>query len=207
MSDSSENLESTEVLLERLRSGDSDALNLLLRRHRDWIRRVVDIRLDQRLRPRIDPSDVVQDIQLEVSQRIEDYLVRNPMPFRLWLRQTASDKLVDLHRKHIDAEMRSVKKEIMLPQDSSLMLFQHLLGEHHPPDQRLLEEELLDRVHRAVNNLSEMDREILVLRFFEGLENEEVTQILQLKPATACKRYGRALRRLTEILSTQEQGE
>lgn len=195
-------LPETALLLQQIGEGDHQALEELLSRHRTWIRRIVDLRLDKRLRTRIDPSDVVQDIHLEVSRRIDDYLARDPMPFRLWLRQTAYENLLALRRKHLEAECRSVEKETSLPQDSSLQLAQQLLGRDNAPDQKLLEAELLDRIHVAMDRLSELDREILLLRFFEGLTNEEVTELLRLEPATASKRYGRALLRLRHLLTS-----
>lgn len=202
----SDNLENeTAQLLLRIEQGDRQALEDLLGRHRNWIRRIVELRLDGRLRARVDPSDVVQDIHVEVAKRIEDYLQRNPMPFRLWLRQTAYENLLVLRRKHLDAECRSVDREMVLPQESSILLVQQLLGQDNPPDQNLIEEELLERVHQALNDLSEQDREVLVLRFFEGLDNQEVTHLLNIEPATASKRYGRALFRLRKLLTVQEE--
>lgn len=195
----------TDILLQRVKAGDKQALEELLQRHRDWVRRIVDFRLDDRLRTRVDASDIVQEIHLEVYRRIDDYLQREPMPFRLWLRQTAYENLLRLHRKHVEAECRSVEREVVLPEDSSHQLIQHLLGKQQRPDQQLVEQELIERTHLAINQLPELDREILLLRFFEGLDNQEVTQLLGLEPSTASKRYGRALLRLQNLLLAGEQ--
>ena len=197
-------IELTTRLLKRVESGDKEALEELLVRHRDWLRRIVDLRMDDKLRARVDPSDVVQNVQMEVYRRMEDYLERNPMPFRLWLRQTAYENILNLRRKHVDAECRSVEREIVLSAQTSIRLIQQLLGTEKEPDAQLIEKELVERAKEAMDQLSEEDREALVLRFFEGLENQEVTQLLGIGTSAASKRYGRALRRLRAQLRSGE---
>jgi RNA polymerase sigma factor (sigma-70 family) len=62
------------------------------------------------------------------------------------------------------------------------------------------EEELARRLRQAVAELPETDREILLMRNFEGLSNREAAQVLGLEPATASRRYGRAILRLRKVL-------
>ena len=68
------------------------------------------------------------------------------------------------------------------------------------PSQRLIRQEFAQGVRQAVSQLPEADQEIVLLRNFEGLSNQEVAQVLQIKPATASQRYGRALLRLCQLL-------
>ena len=75
-------------LLARVRQGDERALAELLGRHRPELLRYVKLRLDARMNPRVDPSDVVQEAQLEVARQIQDCLNRAPMPFWLWLHRS-----------------------------------------------------------------------------------------------------------------------
>src|SRR5262245_29964288 len=91
----------TVQLLEEVRAGQADAFDRLFTRHQDYLRQVVALRLDPRLRPRVDPSDVVQETQLEAFRRLPDFLQRQPMPFRLWLRKTAQERLRMLERRHL----------------------------------------------------------------------------------------------------------
>ena len=113
--------EETLRLLEQVRAGDRRALDRLLTGHRAYLLTVVELRLDRRMRARIDPSDVVQEAQLEASRRIEDYLRREPMPFHLWLRQTAYENLLRMRRQHVEAECRTVEREVPLPDGSSAL--------------------------------------------------------------------------------------
>src|SRR5579885_1665671 len=115
--------EQTRRLLQKVCQGDQRALNRLLERHRPYLRQLVELRLDPRIRARVDPSDVVQEAQLEAARRLQDNPKPPPMPFRLWLRQLASDRLIMLRRYHVGAARRSVQREIALPERSSLQLF------------------------------------------------------------------------------------
>lgn len=191
----------TLTLLARVRRGDDRAIAELLARHRPALLRFVGLRLDARLNPRLDPSDVVQEAQLEVVRLIQDYLRREPMPFWLWLHRTTYQNLVRLRRAHLDATKRSVEREVAMPDASSILLARKLFAGDPWPGQPLVDEEIRRRVREALATLDETDREVLQLRAFEGLENDEVAQVLGLEPGTASKRYGRALLRLRRALA------
>ena len=188
-------------LLARVRQGDDHAIEELLARHREALLRFVGLRLDARLNPRLDPSDVVQEAQLEVVRHIRDYLRREPMPFWLWLHRTTYQNLVRLRRVHLLAARRSVEREVALPDASSILLAHKLFAGDPSPSQHLVDEEIRRRVREALSQLDEIDREVLQLRAFEGLENDEVARVLDLGPGTASKRYGRALIRLRHALA------
>src|SRR5262245_59760633 len=104
-----------ENLLVRAGAGDAAALDELLAVHRPLMRRVVEVRMDAALRGRIDPSDVVQEAQLEVARRIRDFLNLRQMPFAAWVRQTTFENLLRMRRQHVDAECRTVVRERPLP--------------------------------------------------------------------------------------------
>src|SRR6516165_2779360 len=104
----------TGRLLTRVMAGDRQALDRLLALHRGLLRRAVELRLDPRVRARLDASDVVQEAQLEAARRIGDYLRRRPMPFHVWLEKTAYETLLRLRRQHVDAGCRSVEHEVPL---------------------------------------------------------------------------------------------
>jgi RNA polymerase sigma-70 factor (ECF subfamily) len=192
--------EEAERLLDRVRAGDREALDRLLALHRDFLRRVVELRLDRRMRARVDASDVVQEAQLEAARRIDDYLQRRPMPFHVWLQKTAYENLLRIRRQHVEAGCRSVANEAPLPEASSLLLAQQLLGGGPTPSQEVRERELAQQLRQAVGRLSDEDREILLLRGFEGLTNEEAGHVLGVEAATASKRYTRSLRNLRKLL-------
>jgi RNA polymerase sigma-70 factor (ECF subfamily) len=192
----------TQRLLDQVRAGDRLAFELLFVRHRPFLHRIIELRLDPRLRARVDPSDIVQETQLEAFRRLADYLKRQPMPFRLWLRKTACERLLMAQRQHIGAARRAVGREVPLPDASSLQLAQQLMAGGSTPSKRLDRDELAGLVRQAVARLSETDREVLLMRNLEMLSNQEVAQVLQIEPAAASQRYGRALLRLRKLLLT-----
>jgi len=193
----------TRELMDQTSAGDPEAFERLFAHFRPYLRRVVGARLDSRLRARVDPSDVVQETQMEAFRRLPDYLRRRPMPFRLWLRKTAHERMLVLRRRHAGAECRSVKREAPLPEQSSLLLAQPFLANGPSPSQALDKGELARRVRAAVSRLSEADQELLLMRTFEGLSNQEVGCVLGVDPGTASKRYGRALVRLHHLLAAE----
>ncbi len=187
-------------LLERIRQGDRQALDGLLARHRPALRGFVEVHLDPRLRARVDPSDVVQEAQLEVVRRMDDFLANRPMPFRVWLRKKTYQRLLNVRRDHLTRARRSVSREMAWPDRSSLLVAGPLLAGGPSPSQQLEARELAQKLSRAVARLADADREILLMRHAEDLPFQEIACLLDIEPAAARKRFGRALIRLQTIL-------
>jgi RNA polymerase sigma-70 factor (ECF subfamily) len=195
--------EQTRGLLDLVREGDGQALDRLLAHHRPGIHSYVEARLDPRVGARESASDVVQKTLMEVVRRMDDYLRREPMPFRLWVRRTAYERLQKVHRDHRQADIRPVHKEQYLPPRSSLMLARPLLARGPAPDEEIAAREFAERVSQAVARLGEADREVLLLRHVDDMPYEDIARVLGIEPAAARKRYGRALLRLRKVLAEQ----
>jgi RNA polymerase sigma-70 factor, ECF subfamily len=210
----------TEALLHRVAQADAVAADELWERHRPALRRLVGLRLDHALARRVDASDIVQDVLLRASQRLADYL-RNPtLPFHLWLRQIANDRVIDAHRRHRQAARRSMDRERPMAaartlgfadDRSSLDLAAQLRDPSPTPAALALRHELECRFQDALSRLEDDDREIILLRHFEQLSNGEAARALGLSDAAAGMRHLRALRRLramlAEVPSAVSQGE
>ncbi|MGE0144545.1 MAG: sigma-70 family RNA polymerase sigma factor [Planctomycetota bacterium] len=193
------------ALLDRLAAGDRDALAALFALHRDRLRRMVEFRLHPRLLRRIDPDDVLQDAWLDAVQRIDSYSNQRDRSAYLWLRLVLGQTIIDLHRRHLGAQMRDAKQEVPLvryagPAMSSDAISMHLTGGLTSPSGVAERNEAAIRLREALDSLDEIDREILVLRHLEELTNAEVCEILELKPTAASNRYVRALARLKGLL-------
>jgi RNA polymerase sigma-70 factor (ECF subfamily) len=193
--------EQTVELLENISQGAESAFDQLFARFRNPIRAAIELRFDDGLRSRVDPSDVVQETQLEAYRRLPDYLERQPMPFHLWLRKMAQERLIMARRRHLGRSRRAVGKELALPDQSSALLGQQLLAPGKSPSQQVNAEELACRVRRAVGQLPDMDREILLMRTYEGLSYQEIACLVEIEVAAARKRHGRALVRLHKLLA------
>jgi RNA polymerase sigma-70 factor (ECF subfamily) len=197
-----------EALLSRALAGDEGAFAALFNSQRERLRRLVRLRLDRRLSGRIDSDDVLQDAYLEARRRLVDY-ARDPqaLPFHLWLRLVTGQKLIDLHRFHLGAQMRDAGMEVSLhrgalPQATSVSLAAQLLGKITSASRAAIRAEHKLILQEALNGMDPIDREVLTLRHFEHLSNDETALLLGLTKKAASNRYIRALRRLKEILSS-----
>jgi RNA polymerase sigma-70 factor, ECF subfamily len=194
----------TDELVDRARGGDPNARQQLLVRHRKRLRQMVALRMDRRLMARVDPSDVVQEALTDAAQELSDYLRNRPLPFYPWLRQLAWERLIELHRRHLHAQKRSVRREdpdfLALPDESAVQLAQRLLAPGSSPSERLLRDELRGRVQAALAQLSPRDREVLVLRHLEQLSTKETAGVLGITPGAVKTQHLRALQRLRSLL-------
>jgi RNA polymerase sigma-70 factor (ECF subfamily) len=201
----------TLQLVERLRKGDRQALTDLFQRHRDRLRRMVEARMDPRLRGRVDASDVLQDAFLDASAHLDTLLRDSGLSAFLWLRLVVGQRLSIYHRRHLGTKMRDVGQEVSLyrdplPQASSAALASMLLGRLTSPSRAAIRAEQVLQVQDALNALEPLDREVVALRHFEELSRAETAQVLGITEEAGAKRYLRAIRRLKAILEVRPGG-
>jgi RNA polymerase sigma-70 factor (ECF subfamily) len=193
-----------ELVLERAGQGDPDAGAELLDLYRDRLRRMVAIRLDRRLAARVDPSDVVQEAMRDAFKRLPEYFADPPIAFYPWLRRIAWDRLLDVYRQHIAAEKRTVLKENLwtpeLNDESIVELAQSLVTHSQNPRQQAIAAEAEARMLDALGRLKPHDREILVLRYMERLDVDEIASVQGITQTAVTSRHLRALRRLRRML-------
>jgi RNA polymerase sigma-70 factor (ECF subfamily) len=166
---------------------------------------MVRFRLDRRLYGRIDPADVLQDAYLEVARRIEQYVADPPASFFVWARQITWQTLLMTHRRHLGAKRRDAGREVhlqnlMYDNTTSLSLAAQLIGQLTSPSQAAVREERCRQLHESLEAMEDIDREVLVLRHFEHLGNNEIAEILGIGPTAASNRYIRALKRLRDVV-------
>ena len=195
----------TQELLVGARQGDDGAVNRLLERHRRALRRMVQLRLDQKIQGRIDVSDIVQDVLVEANRRLPQYLENPVMSFHLWVRQIAKDRIIDAHRRHRGSAKRSVDREqpLAVPAASDRSTYElvaQLRDRELTPAAAATRQEMAQLVERALGRLSESDCGLIVMRHYEQLSNMEVAEALGLSEPAASMRYLRAVRRLRELL-------
>lgn len=199
----------TDHLVEQAGQGDIDARQALLARHRERLERMVKLRMDPRLSARVDPSDVVQEAVTEAWQKLSDYLEKRPVAFYPWLRRIAWERLVKVHRFHLEAKKRSVRREAVLelPDHSSMQLVALLIQSGTSPSGKLMRKELHRRVREALDDLPERDREILVLLHLEQLSRSETAAVLEISEPAADMRHLRAIKRIRGLLGGESGGE
>ena len=190
-----------DELVRRAAGGDEAALVELFSGYRSRLWRMIRLRLDRRLQGRIDPSDVLQDAFVDMAEKLPEYALRSALPFSLWLRMVVGERLLRIHRHHLGASMRDVGREISLhrgafPEPSSASLAAQLLGQITSPSRAALKAEMRLMLHQVLDAMDPIDREVIALRHFEELRNDEVAAVLGLTKFAASKRYVRAMLRL-----------
>ena len=201
----SSNSATEEQLIERLREGDENALVELISIYRPRLKRMIEFRLDRRLRGRVDPSDVFQEAYLDATKRVTHFVEKPELPFLVWLRQITLQRMIEFHRRHIQVKKRDARAERSLDRGNlgygtSVSLASQLVGQLTSPSQLLMRVELMQQVEESLDSMDPVDREVLALRHFEELSNNEVAEILGITKAGASNRYVRALARLRTIL-------
>ncbi len=200
----------TEELLSKAGNGGPE-LQRLLERHRERLRRMVAVRLDSRLTPVIDPSDVVQEALTDASRKLEGYLHDRPLPFYPWLRRLATERIIQLHRHHLGTQKRSVTREQRLddhlPDDSASRLANRLVASGTSPSQQVLRDEQARRLREVLDRLSPNDREVLVMCYLEELNFDEIATALGISVSAAKVRHFRAMKRVRKLLEAHDLGE
>jgi RNA polymerase sigma-70 factor (subfamily 1) len=189
----------TQLLSQQLASGGAETLAELLQQTRQRLLRIIEFRLDSRLKGRLDPEDVFQEVSLVAAQRLSDYQKSaDPMPAMVWLRFLAVQKTIELNRSHVGVAARSVEREVSVNQSpasasTSMELARHLMGPEPTPSSVVRQAERIELLNRAIEQLDPTDREILELRSYEQLTNEEAARVLGINSSAASSRFVRAI--------------
>lgn len=173
--------------------------------HTPRLLRIVELRIDPRLAGRVDAADVLQETFLEARKRLDRYVEDPRVGVFVWLRGVTLDTLIHVHRRHL-ARMRDAGREISWqtkasPHASSLSMAGWLIADLTSPSQAAIRDETARKIEQLLDSLDEVDREVLILRHFEQLSNDEVASVLGVKKAAASRRYMRALARFREVVT------
>lgn len=192
----------------RLADRGSTAAAELFEEYRERLRLMVKFRLNDRVLGRVDPDDVLQEACLEVTRRVGDYLKDPQVPPFVWMRMITLQKTIDVHRRHLGAGKRNAAQDVRLGahvpwKSTSLSLAAQLVASITSPSEAMIRQEALQQMGDALDELSEQDREILVLRHLEELSNNEAAAVLGMDKSASTKRYIRALKRLKEAMENE----
>ena len=179
--------------------------------YKERLERMIEFRLDPRMRNRVDPADILQDAYVEAQRRLADFQSWNSNPSEnhspyVWIRQITLQILIDSHRANF-RQKRDIGQEIRLDRGSpdgnatSLLMAHEIVGQISTPSRLVSREEEMDRLRIAIDSMEKVDQEVLALRHFEQLTNQEVAEILELSETAASNRYVRAMSRLAQIVN------
>lgn len=187
------------TLVTRLSQGDPTALQQLFDRHRARLRNMIEVRMDARLRRRVDPDDVLQESFLAAESRIAHAGEHSGY---VWLRLIVVQTMTDLYRRHLGSQMRDAKQEVSRAGGGydSANLSAAFVGHLTSPTHAARRAELREQIGEILQTMQPIDREVLMLRHFEEVTNSEIAELLEITPKAASIRYVRALGRVREIL-------
>ncbi|SMP71337.1 RNA polymerase sigma-70 factor, ECF subfamily [Neorhodopirellula lusitana] len=194
-----------DAIEQQLKLGDLTLFDDAFSRHRPRLWQIIHFRLSDQVRARVDADDVLQDVYLDAEKRLNHFVEGDFPSLFLWLRLVTGQTLSRVHRRHLATESRSTLRESS-PNDgnlfgnTSLCLSQRFIAHMTSPSQAAVKAELIVEVRSALESMNEIDREVLALRHFEELTNQEVAIELDIKPKAASIRYMRALERLRGVL-------
>jgi RNA polymerase sigma-70 factor (ECF subfamily) len=188
--------------MEQLKAERNIALARIFASYHERLERIIVFRMDPRIRRRLDASDVLQEAYLEMDRRLTEYLSDPKVSVLVWMRQRVLQKLIDMQREQF-RDKRNVNKEQQAAvhwnsSNTSLSVNAFLAASITSPSQNLIRNEDVLQLQAAMDSLSEMDREVIALRHFEQLSNQQVAEVLSLSTTAASNRYIRALSRLSD---------
>ena len=197
-----------QIDLRRLRDGDPAALGDLFAQYRKRLLHIIRVRMDQRLATRVDAEDVLQEVYLDAAARIRHFVESHSGSFFVWLRLVTTQTMANLYRRHLNTQMRDAKRDISINTGRSYdsptrPIALQLIGHLTSPSNAAMRRESIDQLDQAVESLKAMDREAIMLRHFELLDNKEVAEVLGISEKAASIRYIRAIKRLKEAMNRE----
>ena len=190
----------TQHLVALAKEGDGSALNQLCSVYGERVRRIIRLRLDQKLRPKLDSVDIVQDALVSALRGLKDFTYKNEGDFLRWLCRIAENRLYDIVDK-FHSDKRNVHKEIPFKKEDRGTK-DDVIGAADPvltttPSAILSKKEALDRLERALDKLKPEYKKVVVLKMLEGLSHAQIAEQLGKDEGATRTMLVRALAALT----------
>jgi RNA polymerase sigma-70 factor (ECF subfamily) len=183
-------------------TGTDQAHNDVLERCRDYLCLLARLRLDARLRGKLDPSDVVQQTLLKAHEKIGQFRGQSRGELMAWLRQILANQLAENVRRFA-AESRDLNRERTFQaglEESSACLESWLIAGQSSPSQRVMREEQLLLLAQALTALPDDQRRALELHYLKGQPVAEVGQAMGRSRAAIVGLLFRGLKKLRGLL-------
>jgi RNA polymerase sigma-70 factor (ECF subfamily) len=190
----------TRRLVTSAKEGDPSAVDQLCRIYGERIRRIIRLRIDRKLRPKIDSVDVVQDALVQALAGLENFTYKNEGDFLRWLSKIAENKLRDILDK-FHADKRDIRREIPFKKIET-NTEEGSFGVNGPlqtttPSVLFSRKEQLDRLEGAIDQLKPEYREVIFLSRIERLSHEEIAVRMGKSKGAVAMLLSRALVALT----------
>lgn len=180
-------------------SAGSDLITTAFLENREMLHRLAARKLNPLLNPAITADDILQEVFIASRRRRLFFESRPDVPAYFKLRTILFQVLAECERRHLGVMKRDPSREIRLDEklpDGAAARMDMLAAETPSPATRLAGEDRRALLRHIIGEMAANDRQILMLRHFDGLSNQECARILSIDPKAASIRYARALIRL-----------
>ena len=198
-----DDIQTTLTLVNKAKAGENQALNLLLDRYMKRILGIVRLRLGSRLRQKMESMDIVQEVMIRAIKGFENFELQDEGAFLHWLSKLVQNQIRDLADYH-SAEKRDFKQEktSLRNSDSDRSILGQIPANSifRPSVQLQLKEDILE-LEAALDQLPEKQKEIIIMRQYEGLTFKDIGLEINCSEDAARMQFARAINKLTDIMS------
>jgi len=180
---------------------DLAELGALFEAHGPRLTAIARRRLDDRLAAATDPEDVVSQAFLDARRKWPAYRDTRKVSEFVWLYGLVTDRVIAAWRA-ATRDRRDVNRNVPWPERPSIDLGLRLMAAGPGPGTAAAAAEAAELMRRAIANLKDADREVILLRGYDDLGFREIGELLGVSENTATVRYVRALRRLKDVLAS-----
>lgn len=184
-----------EVLVQKWRQGDQKAVERLVGKYQNRIYNVI-LKI---CRNPDDAAELTQDTFVKIIESIDGFQGRSS--FYTWAFRIAVNLTLNFRKRKMSPRFTSLDASDAQPDERSSALSMVLLDEKTPQPAEIAENrELCEIVQKAINALDEEHRTIIVLRDIEGMNYEQIADVLAVELGTVKSRLSRARAALRQIL-------
>ncbi len=198
-----ENIGTTLTLVRKAKAGEGDALNLLFERYVPRILRIVRMRIGAGLRGHMESMDVVQEVMIRAIKAFDQFEAKDEAAFLHWISKLVQNEIRDLADYH-KAEKRNADREVTTTKESTdnrSVLSQIPADSLYKPSfQVRLKEDVL-QLEAALDQLPEKQREVIIMRQYEGMSFKDIGEKLGCSEDAARMQFARAMDRLTDLMT------
>ncbi len=195
--------DSSTHLLDRIRAKDTDALATYIDLNRPQLLAFIDRKLGVGLKRKVEPEDLLQEVSADAVRGLQDVTLLDDEPFS-WLCQIAQRRIIDAHRRFFGAQKRDAAKEVPLggPAAGTQQggLINLLINSMTTPSEAFSRNAREAKLLAALNELPEIQREALRLRYVENLPSKEIAKQLGKTDGALRVMLTRSLKKLEEIM-------
>ena len=195
-------------LLALAQNGDSEAMGKLFDHFRPYLLVITQRQLDERLKGRLDPNDVVQTTFLEAHRDFHAFRGQDINTLLAWLRNILHNNVETVHQRHLVALKRSAKRETrgqIQDSDGKPVALEKLLqADSSSPSQRAMRDEAAVSLAICMNQLPDTQSEAIRLRYLEGLSLREISIKMDKSEMAVAGLLKRGLKSLRADLATYQ---